>query len=437
MKDQAEGLSQIAEAAIEAAKSSCPTDLRVAWFGIEGTWKGTRFDRTIRDYLIIQCNVPVSDIRSRKRGEVADAGAQEDAARVIEDISDHFNWRPGVARAIFYLGDEALEGGGDRTDQEDIEAANLAIQKAKKAGVTVHTYFGTSKSKYREGIEKEYARVASETGGEAFTDKDSLSGFTAVLEKVICGSRPQEPSTPEAESSPQFVLRSGTVYVQDCVSAQLSNLYTLDLSTAKATFIRAIATEITDIAFVGAELYGLDHKDGSQTMQLIKIDPATGESTVIGDIGFFVVGLAYNRDRQTLYASAAKQLIAIDIKTGAGTPVVTVANQDYNCGEVAFDRNGKAYITLIGYDERKLLATCDLDTGSVTTIGDTGFPGLGSMEFYGNVLYGVTGKFFGLGSDGQLIQIDTTTGAGTLLATTNPIGRWAGISVYKAAGLVP
>jgi hypothetical protein len=235
------------------------------------------------------------------------------------------------------------------------------------------------------------------------------------------------------EPSPEFILHSGTVYVQDCVSSQLSNLYTLDLSTGKATFIGAIATEVTDIAFVGAELYGLDHKEGAQTMQLIKLDPATSEATVIGDIGFAVVGLAYNPARNTLYASAAKQLIAIDTKTGVGTPVVTVANRDYNCGEVAFDRNGIAYITLIGSDRKKRLATCDLYSGAVKIIGDIGFPGLGSIEFFGDVLYGVTGNFFELGSNGQLIEINTTTGVGTLVATTDPVGCWAGISLYKGA----
>lgn len=59
----------------------------------------------------------------------------------IEDVSDYFYWRLGAAKAIFYLGDEALEGGGEKTEQEDIAAANQAIQKAKAAGVTVYTYF--------------------------------------------------------------------------------------------------------------------------------------------------------------------------------------------------------------------------------------------------------------------------------------------------------
>ena len=127
MKDEAQALSDAAKSAIAKAKSSCPSDLRVAWLGIEGTWKGTNFDQSIRAYLTQNCKVSESKLRGRKRGEVADAGAQEDAARAIEDISDYFDWREGAARAIFYLGDEALEGGGDKTEQEDIKAANLAI----------------------------------------------------------------------------------------------------------------------------------------------------------------------------------------------------------------------------------------------------------------------------------------------------------------------
>lgn len=189
MKDEAQALSDAAFAAITAAKSSCASDLRVAWFGIEGTWKGTNFDQTIRAYLTQNCKISESKLRERKRGELKSVEAQEDAARAIEDVCNYFDWREGAARAIFYLGDEALEGGGGKTQQKDIESANLAIQKAKGVGVTVHTYFGTSKSRYRQSIATEYDRVATETGGQAFTEKDTIKGFSSVLEKVICGSR--------------------------------------------------------------------------------------------------------------------------------------------------------------------------------------------------------------------------------------------------------
>ncbi|BAY22499.1 hypothetical protein NIES2100_22620 [Calothrix sp. NIES-2100] len=425
MRDEARNLSDAAASAIAKAKSSCPSDLRVVWLGIESIWKGTNFDQTIRNYLTQTAKVAESKLRGRKIGTVKSAGAQEDGARAIEDICEHFNWRAGAARGIFYLGDEALEGGGDKTEQKDIQAADLAIQKAQKAGVTVHTYFGTSNSKHQEGIKSEYARIASSTGGQFFTNKDAISGFSAVLEKVICGSR-----TPNTITTPKTIkLQPGAVYIQDCVTNQLSKLYTLDLVTGKAAFIGEIVTEVSDIAFVGSQLYGLD-REGEKT-RLVKIDLNSGNATVIGDIGFAAAGLAYNRQRQALYATTAKQLIAINLDTGKGTPAVTVADKDFNCGEVAFNAEGKAYITLIGYDKKKLLASTNLDTGEVKTIGDIGFADVASMEFVGDVLYGVTGNFFNLGKDGQLIRIDTKTGKGTLIATTEPVGRWAGISLYE------
>ncbi|WP_449416118.1 hypothetical protein [Phormidium nigroviride] len=187
MKDEAEALSNAAEAAIKKASSSCPSDLRVEWFGLEGTWKTTNFQQTLRDYLINNCGVAETEIRGRKRGELPGGGAQEDGARAIEDISTHFNWRDGASRAIFYLSDEALEGGDD-TEQEDIDAANRAIEKAKSVGAIVHTYFGTSKSKGRDKTAAEFARVAQETGGQAFTDKDALGGFAEILTQIICVS---------------------------------------------------------------------------------------------------------------------------------------------------------------------------------------------------------------------------------------------------------
>ncbi len=184
MKDEAQSLSQAAAVAIKKASSSCPCDLRVEWFGLEGTWKNTNFNQKLRQYLIDTCGVAESDIRGRKRGEIPGGGAQEDGARAVEDISTHFDWRDGSSRAIFYLSDEALEGGGD-TEQENIEAANRAIQTAKSAGVAVHTYFGTSKSKGRDKTAAEFARLAQETGGQAFTDQDTLGGFAEILTKVI------------------------------------------------------------------------------------------------------------------------------------------------------------------------------------------------------------------------------------------------------------
>ena len=201
MKDEAVALSEATQAAIESVKTNCPSDLRVSWFGIEGTWGNSHFNKTVRNYLTKECKVPESKLRGRKRGTVASSGAQEDGARAIEDISEYFDWRTGAIRAIFYLGDEALEGGGEGVDQEDITATNLAIQKANDKQVMVHTYFGTSASKQKQELQNEYARVAQATRGQAFTKQDVISnGFAEVLKQVICTTttpcKPVEPGKP-------------------------------------------------------------------------------------------------------------------------------------------------------------------------------------------------------------------------------------------------
>ena len=205
MKDEAVGLSEAAEAAIKVASTKCPSDLRVVWLGLEGVWKGTSFDQTVHNYLSLAA-VPtglIPSFRGRNKGEVADGGAQEDGARNIEDITHHFDWREGVARAIFYLSDEALEGGGDEITPEQTAAGDKAIAAAQGGGVTVHTYFGTTKSRYKADLQAEFARVAHETGGHAFSEQDSIGGFAQVLEKVICTSRVvKEPGVPGGGFAP-------------------------------------------------------------------------------------------------------------------------------------------------------------------------------------------------------------------------------------------
>ncbi|WP_437840578.1 vWA domain-containing protein [Sorangium sp. So ce1153] len=209
MRDEADALSQTIEAAIAAAKTKCPSDLRVTYLGIEGTFKKTRFDATVRDYLTQTAKVDASVLRGRTSADAANLtdeqkkvfDPREDGARAIEDVATHFDWRLGASRSIFFLGDEALEGGVSvqGQDQEDIEAATRAIEIARKTGTRVHTYLGTSKFSsdakkhdriYKE-IQGEFARVAQETGGKSFTSADAQSGFQSVLEEVICGSRPK------------------------------------------------------------------------------------------------------------------------------------------------------------------------------------------------------------------------------------------------------
>ncbi|KYF85733.1 hypothetical protein BE17_39225 [Sorangium cellulosum] len=201
MRDEADTLSKVVGTAIEATKTKCPSNLRTTYLGIEGTFSKTVFTTTVRNYLTQTAKVDASLIRGRTAAQVTADASKEDAARTIEDISTHFDWRPGAVRNIFFLGDEPLEGGLSLTpegqDQEDIEAANRAIQVATQTGTRVHMYMGTGKyssdaakhERVRKAIEGEYARVARDTSGQFFASQDSLNAFEAMLEKVICGSK--------------------------------------------------------------------------------------------------------------------------------------------------------------------------------------------------------------------------------------------------------
>lgn len=199
MSDEATNLSTAAAAAISAAAASCPSDLSVSWFGIEGVWSGTKFNESYRNYLLSH-GVTNSHI-------VGTPGDLEDGAAAIMDISDHFNWRPGASRAIFYLGDEALEGGNPQA-ADDVTAANSAIAVAQSKGVTVFIYAGTG---ILPATLAEYARVASETGGQSFVAPASnIGGFQAILEQVICASAGGECSPVEIPKiHPCFELKWG------------------------------------------------------------------------------------------------------------------------------------------------------------------------------------------------------------------------------------
>ncbi|MEL6674249.1 MAG: hypothetical protein AAFR61_18730 [Bacteroidota bacterium] len=180
MGDEATDLSNAANAAISAAAQQCPSDLRVDYFGIEGTWAGTLFTQSYRDYLqALPTPIPDADIVG-----TPGINGKEDGAAAVIDLSDHYDWRAGAARIIFYLGDEALEG-GDPQDAGDEVARNAAVTAATNANVTVFTYLGTGN--VSPDTVTDYTKLATDTSGQPFSAPiANLGGFEAVLAQIIC-----------------------------------------------------------------------------------------------------------------------------------------------------------------------------------------------------------------------------------------------------------
>ncbi|HCJ7369204.1 TPA: carbohydrate binding domain-containing protein [Enterobacter hormaechei subsp. xiangfangensis] len=202
MADEAKALSAALGNAVEEAKKSCPSDLRVEFLGIEGTFAGTKFDKTVRNYLTTTAGVAGNVLKGRLRDSVANAGAQEDVARAVEDISSHFDWRVSAEKNVFVLGDESLEGGDMVLDAARIKACDDAIATALANGTKVHSYLGTPHvtTPYptpadEEANIKEYKRLALRTGGEHYIYTKGIADFTQVLKDTICASKiPQQES---------------------------------------------------------------------------------------------------------------------------------------------------------------------------------------------------------------------------------------------------
>jgi len=206
----AAALDQAAETALQAVSTKCPADVRLVWLGIERRWPETRFAQAYRAYLVKR-GVAVAEMVISQPNRAKNGQPQKDAAAAILDLAHHFDWRPEAARAIFVVGDGPLRGGEPQTKME-IAATNLAISMARQREVSVFTYANLSPDdEQAESVLATYHRVATETGGRAYTAPvETWGGFQTVLAEVVClaaglgGSNPPPP-----EIQPCFELNWG------------------------------------------------------------------------------------------------------------------------------------------------------------------------------------------------------------------------------------
>jgi hypothetical protein len=152
-------------------------------------------------------------------------------------------------------------------------------------------------------------------------------------------------------------------------------------------------------------------------------------ATNIGNLGAAATtqatGLAFSPSG-TLYTTAggsSGELLTVNTSTGVATAVGAMGLPQ---GQLAFAPDGTLFLayaasTLPDGEEVSDLAQVNPLTGLATTIGPIGFNDVFGLGFLGNTLIG--GATVSGDDTGQLIDINTTTGAGTFVAVLNDLAE--------------
>ncbi len=205
-------------------------------------------------------------------------------------------------------------------------------------------------------------------------------------------------------------------------SGSNTSLYTIDPTDETISYIGNVGIGyVTDLEFYGNDLYAITFNS------FIQIDPETGQGNIIGDFNFGygdMNSLAISPDGTPYAASLDGTLISINRRTGEGSYIGNFGANIFSSGDMAFNEDRILYAS-VGRSSyfNDWLATINLNTGTATLIGDIGYDDVWGLAFKDGQLYGVS-------DDGELLQINTTTGAGSELVDYSL--SWAGLTISPA-----
>ncbi len=214
------------------------------------------------------------------------------------------------------------------------------------------------------------------------------------------------------------------IYIQDLYSnGKVSNLYTLDIKSGKTVLIGSMGMQIVDIAFCGNILYGIRWRD-SKTTDLVRINPATAKTKIIGKLGSSkVASLAFSKHRNALYAMGPQTLLRVNVKTGAGRVIKSYKSYyPFYCGGLAFDSKGRGYSDFGNNSNRqRYLIRLNKNATPIILGGASGVNNSGCLDFYGDELFAIF--------NGQIFKYDLVTGKARLVTYTEKNISWSGMSV--------
>jgi len=153
------------------------------------------------------------------------------------------------------------------------------------------------------------------------------------------------------------------------------------------------------------------------TSDLVLLDPDTGDFlSTIGDIGFIVSGLAYDKTTGKLFATTSANdpdfpagLIEINLVTGAGTPIGAGTGLPA-AATLTVDSAGRLYTWSEPTDDD--LAIIDKVTGVATVVADSAL----ITQTFG-LDFDDRGILYLVNFDGEVFTINPITGAATSIGT--------------------
>lgn len=181
MSTKASNISEVAQQAIADAQKNCPTDLRIEWFGVGGTWAGTIFNQKYKDYLNGLGITPAPTFFS--------ANHPEEGADATADIATFYDWREDACRSVLYISDEPMDRGSPQDAGDDAATTN-AINVCNANNVTVFTHLvGGTGFDSNPGTVANFTDLAKKTNGKAtIGGLGTKAQYLTILQDAICNA---------------------------------------------------------------------------------------------------------------------------------------------------------------------------------------------------------------------------------------------------------
>lgn len=217
------------------------------------------------------------------------------------------------------------------------------------------------------------------------------------------------------------------------------NLYTIDESTGAATFLSA-----TDVARIQGLTVGPSGElIGLAGPRIHEIDPLTGSTSIIAELPFNSLegGTAFQPGTNNLFVVNSgfglnpEGLYVYDLLNGTGGMVGSFGfGSDQDISAAAFDLSGVLYILHSDpfLSATLMVATVDVNTGTATTLFDTGITNTGVA----GMVFDESGQGYFTNGD-NLYSFDTSASSATLIGATGPPGRISGLAIVADAAAVP